>query len=283
MPSIWPWCGFGVALGGFGWSVILHPFRQASSGPVCPGIALLLAHCLAARPLPPAYALGHGAKPPENWQNLPIDALHQVWQNGAAMNESEKQFSFTRAASSTSGRAKNQISNALKAVSCQIVLCFLSGCMMGNIIGPTTKTKIIEKTTTPDKKKSVGVLVLDRTHTSLPTLERAEYLADQKKYYSEALQKIGITDYEFIGSESVGNLDKDYLLTIEVEEARAFAREADSITTRIEVALVVSVVDKKTNSLVAKIAGTADNDQWGYNINKFISNLLKEMLQKIYQ
>src|ERR1035441_2002534 len=97
----------------------------ASSGPVCPGIALLLAHCLAARPLPPAYALGHGAKPPENWQNLPIDALHQVWQNGAAMNESEKQFSFTRAASSTSGRAKNQISNALKAVSCQIVLCFL--------------------------------------------------------------------------------------------------------------------------------------------------------------
>ena len=154
---------------------------------------------------------------------------------------------------------------------------------MGNIIGPTTKTKIIEKTTTPDKKKSVGVLVLDRTHTSLPTLERAEYLADQKKYYSEALQKIGITDYEFIGSESVGNLDKDYLLTIEVEEARAFAREADSITTRIEVALVVSVVDKKTNSLVAKIAGTADNDQWGYNINKFISNLLKEMLQKIYQ
>ena len=33
----------------------------------------------------------------------------QVWQDGAAMNESEKQFSFTRAASSTSGRAKNQI------------------------------------------------------------------------------------------------------------------------------------------------------------------------------
>jgi hypothetical protein len=30
------------------------------------------------------------------------------------MNESEKQFSFTRAASSTSGRAKNQIPNSAK-------------------------------------------------------------------------------------------------------------------------------------------------------------------------
>jgi hypothetical protein len=78
-----------------------------------PGIALLLAHCLAARPLPPAYGLGDGAKPPENRQNLPVDALRQVWQDEAAMNESEKQFSFTRAASSTSGRAKNQISWAL--------------------------------------------------------------------------------------------------------------------------------------------------------------------------
>ena len=81
----------------------------ASSGPVCPGIALLLAHCLAARPLPPAYGLGDGAKPPENRQSLPVAALHQLWQDGAGMNESEKQFSFTRAASSTSGRAKNQI------------------------------------------------------------------------------------------------------------------------------------------------------------------------------
>jgi hypothetical protein len=41
----------------------------ASPGPVCPGIALLLAHCLAARPLPPAYGLSDGAKPPENRQN----------------------------------------------------------------------------------------------------------------------------------------------------------------------------------------------------------------------
>jgi hypothetical protein len=53
--------------------------------------------------------LGDGAKPPENRQNLPVAALHQLWQDGAGMNESEKQFSFTRAASSTSGCAKNQI------------------------------------------------------------------------------------------------------------------------------------------------------------------------------
>jgi AraC-like DNA-binding protein len=82
----------------------------ASSGPVCPGIALLLAHCLTARPLPPAYGLGDGAKALESRQSLPVAALHQLWQDRAGMNESEKQFSFTRAASSTSGRAKNQIS-----------------------------------------------------------------------------------------------------------------------------------------------------------------------------
>src|ERR1017187_3864504 len=81
----------------------------ASSGPVCPGISLLLAHCLAARPLPPACDLGDGAEPPENRHNLPFEALHQLWQDGAGMNESEKQFSFTRAAPSTSGRAKKQI------------------------------------------------------------------------------------------------------------------------------------------------------------------------------
>jgi hypothetical protein len=80
----------------------------ASSGPVCPGIALLLAHGLAPWPLPPAHALGDGAKPPENRQNLPVAALYQLWQDGAGMNESEKQFSFTRAASSTSGCAKSK-------------------------------------------------------------------------------------------------------------------------------------------------------------------------------
>ena len=70
---------------------------------------MLPLHCLAARPLPPAYGLGDGAKPPENRQTLPVDALRQDWQGGAAMNESEKQFSFTRAALSNCGRAKNQI------------------------------------------------------------------------------------------------------------------------------------------------------------------------------
>ena len=40
-------------------------------------------------------------------QDLPVDALRQVWQYGAAMIESEQQFSFTRAASSASGCAKS--------------------------------------------------------------------------------------------------------------------------------------------------------------------------------
>jgi hypothetical protein len=53
----------------------------ASSGPVCPGIALLLAHCLATRPLPTAYGLGDGEKPPENRPTLPVDAPHQFWQD----------------------------------------------------------------------------------------------------------------------------------------------------------------------------------------------------------
>src|ERR1035437_6565903 len=64
---------------------------------------------MAARPLPPACGLGDGAKPPEHRQNLPVDALHQVWQDGAGMNESENQFSLTRAALSTCGRARNPI------------------------------------------------------------------------------------------------------------------------------------------------------------------------------
>src|ERR1035441_3432711 len=81
----------------------------ASSGPVCPGIALLLVHCLAVWPLPPAHALGNRAKPPENRQYFRLDALGPIWQDGAAMHESEKQFSFTRATPSTSGRAKTQI------------------------------------------------------------------------------------------------------------------------------------------------------------------------------
>jgi hypothetical protein len=69
---------------------------------------MLPTQCLAARPLPPAHALADGAKAPGNRQNLPVDALRQAWQNGVAMNESEKQFSFTRVALSTSGRAQKQ-------------------------------------------------------------------------------------------------------------------------------------------------------------------------------
>jgi hypothetical protein len=42
-------------------------------------------------------------------EELPLDALRQVWQEGAALSESEKQFSFTCAALSTSGRARKQI------------------------------------------------------------------------------------------------------------------------------------------------------------------------------
>ena len=57
---------------------------------------------------PPTRPCG-GRTPRETRSNLPVDALRQAWQDGAAMNESEKQFSFTRAASSTSGRAKKQI------------------------------------------------------------------------------------------------------------------------------------------------------------------------------
>ena len=54
-----------------------------------------------------------GPTPPETRQTLrqklPVDALRQVWQDGGAMNENEKRFSFTREAPSTSGRAKKQI------------------------------------------------------------------------------------------------------------------------------------------------------------------------------
>ena len=57
---------------------------------------------------PPTRPCG-GRTPRETRQNLPVDALRQASQDGAAMNEREKQFSFTRAAPSTSGRAKKQI------------------------------------------------------------------------------------------------------------------------------------------------------------------------------
>ena len=80
----------------------------ASSGPVCPPVALLLAHCLAARPLPPVHASGAGAKPSKTRHLLFVDTLRQLSQAGATMNENEKQFSFTRAALSTGGRAESK-------------------------------------------------------------------------------------------------------------------------------------------------------------------------------
>jgi hypothetical protein len=57
--------------------------------------ALLLAPCLGARPLLPFQALGDGATPPETRQQLPVVARRQVSQDRAAMNDREKQFSFT--------------------------------------------------------------------------------------------------------------------------------------------------------------------------------------------
>ena len=105
---------------------------------------------------------------------------------------------------------------------------------------------------------------------------------NQKKYYNEVIQKVGIADYEFVKKENLNTVDKEYILIIKVEDWRAYDRTASSITSRIEAALVVTLVDKKTNNLIVKIAGTADNDQMGYNINDFISNLLKEMLQNMY-
>jgi hypothetical protein len=51
----------------------------ASSGPVCPGIALLLAHCLAVRPLPTANAIEVKPKPPEKCQNHLVDDFGPAW------------------------------------------------------------------------------------------------------------------------------------------------------------------------------------------------------------
>ena len=42
-------------------------------------------------------------------KNCLLTPCVRVWQDGGAMNESDKQFSLTRAALSTGGRAKDQI------------------------------------------------------------------------------------------------------------------------------------------------------------------------------
>ena len=60
-------------------------------------------------PTPPANAILRWANTARN--SVTIDALRQVWQDGAAMKESENQLSFTRAASSTMGSAQKQITH----------------------------------------------------------------------------------------------------------------------------------------------------------------------------
>ena len=68
-------------------------------------------------PAPPTRLCGERA-PREIRQNLPVDALRQDSQDGAVINESEKRFSFPRAALSMSGRAKaNSGALDLKGVS----------------------------------------------------------------------------------------------------------------------------------------------------------------------
>ena len=63
--------------------------------------------------------LGVTPKLIESRQELSVYTLGQVWQHRAAMNESENQFFLTRAASSTSGRAKNQIPMcSLRSLTC---------------------------------------------------------------------------------------------------------------------------------------------------------------------
>ena len=52
--------------------------------------------------------LGVTPKLTESRQNTSVDTLGQVWQDRAAMNGSESQFFLTRAASSTSGRARTK-------------------------------------------------------------------------------------------------------------------------------------------------------------------------------
>jgi hypothetical protein len=53
------------------------------------------------------------AKAAKNRQKLALARLILGWQDVRKMNASENQFSLTRAAPSTSGRAKNQILSVL--------------------------------------------------------------------------------------------------------------------------------------------------------------------------
>src|ERR1035437_4675323 len=75
---------------------------------VSPDLVARLPTARQSRHRPPTRPRG-GRTPRETRQNLPVDALRPVWQEWDGMNESEKQFSFTRVASSTNGHAKKQI------------------------------------------------------------------------------------------------------------------------------------------------------------------------------
>jgi len=154
--------------------------------------------------------------------------------------------------------------------------------MIGDIMGPSKTIKVLQKNSTPEKKKSVAILILDQTQAWASTLRRTQWLEDQKRNFSEAFQKVGVTSYEIVEREDLSRCDKDYLVTIEVEQATAFNLKVDSTTTRLKAALVVTLADKRTDKVLAKIAGTSENNEWTYDLNKFTSNLLKEMLQKIY-
>ena len=79
---------------------LADPFRISDFNP-CSRLAWPLGR--SARP-----RSGDGAKPPEYRQNMPVAPHCQDWQAGAAMNESEKQFSFTRAASLRAGVPETQ-------------------------------------------------------------------------------------------------------------------------------------------------------------------------------
>src|ERR1035441_6955062 len=90
---------------------------------------------------------------PENLQPSPVDALRQAWQDGAAMNESEKQFSFTRAAPITSGPAKNQIPMcSLRSLTClQVQVLPRQG-----MVGPSSHSRLWMGETPPGASSAVN-------------------------------------------------------------------------------------------------------------------------------
>jgi hypothetical protein len=56
----------------------------------------------------------------------------KVWQDGGAMNEREKQFSFTRAALSTGGRAKSKfLSVSISWVNFRELFAMDRSCLLG--------------------------------------------------------------------------------------------------------------------------------------------------------